>query len=78
MDPLVNRQCDNYESVKHQQHVVAVGLGLGAMLEIHLGLWAFIFPLILAAFSILHGELWTPPGSAQPVVPSESEGRRHV
>jgi uncharacterized membrane protein YoaK (UPF0700 family) len=55
-----------------------VGVGLGAILEIHLGLWALILPLILAAFSILLGELWTPPGSAQTVVPSESAGRRHV
>jgi uncharacterized membrane protein YoaK (UPF0700 family) len=37
----------------------AVGLVLGAILEVHLGLWSLTFPLVLAALSISLGEFWT-------------------
>ena len=37
----------------------AVGLALGAVLEIHLGLWSLVLPVILAALSIPVGEAWT-------------------
>jgi uncharacterized membrane protein YoaK (UPF0700 family) len=39
----------------------AVGLALGAVLEIHFGLWSLILPVILAALSIPVGEAWTGP-----------------
>ena len=35
-----------------------VGLVLGAILEIHFGLWSLTFPVILAAASIPLGERW--------------------
>jgi uncharacterized membrane protein YoaK (UPF0700 family) len=35
-----------------------VGLGLGAVLEMHFGLWSLIFPAILATASIPLGERW--------------------
>jgi uncharacterized membrane protein YoaK (UPF0700 family) len=38
-----------------------VGLVLGAILEVHLGLWSLTFPLVLAALSISLGEFWTSP-----------------
>jgi uncharacterized membrane protein YoaK (UPF0700 family) len=37
----------------------AVGLALGAVLEIHFGLWSLILPVMLAALSIPVGEAWT-------------------
>jgi len=37
----------------------AIGLALGAVFEIHFGLWFLIFPAILAALSIPLGEAWT-------------------
>jgi uncharacterized membrane protein YoaK (UPF0700 family) len=37
----------------------AVGLGLGAVFEIHFGLWSLIFPVILAVLAIPLGEFWT-------------------
>jgi uncharacterized membrane protein YoaK (UPF0700 family) len=37
----------------------AVGLALGAVFEIHFGLWSLIFPVILAVFAIPLGEFWT-------------------
>jgi uncharacterized membrane protein YoaK (UPF0700 family) len=36
-----------------------VGLALGAILEVHLGLWSLIFPFLLAALSIPVGESWS-------------------
>jgi uncharacterized membrane protein YoaK (UPF0700 family) len=36
-----------------------IGLALGAILEIHLGLWSLIYPFLLAALSIPVGESWT-------------------
>jgi uncharacterized membrane protein YoaK (UPF0700 family) len=37
----------------------AVGLALGAVLEIHFGLWSLILPAMLAALAIPLGESWT-------------------
>jgi uncharacterized membrane protein YoaK (UPF0700 family) len=39
----------------------AVGLALGAVLEIHFGLLSLILPVILAALAIPLGEAWTGP-----------------
>jgi len=38
-----------------------VGLVLGAILEVHFGLWSLTFPLVLAVLSISLGEFWTSP-----------------
>src|ERR1700756_5525799 len=35
-----------------------IGLAVGAVLEMHFGLWSLIFPAILAAVSIPLGERW--------------------
>ena len=40
----------------------AVGLALGAVLEIYFGLWSLILPVMLAALAIPLGESWTAPG----------------
>lgn len=37
----------------------SIGLGLGAVFEIHFGLWSLIFPVILAVLAIPLGESWT-------------------
>lgn len=55
-----------------------LGIGSGAILEIHFGLWALTFPLVLAAFSIVLGELWEPPGRTRSTSSSECGARRHV
>jgi uncharacterized membrane protein YoaK (UPF0700 family) len=39
----------------------AVGLALGAVLEIYFGLWSLILPVMLAALAIPLGESWTAP-----------------
>lgn len=38
-----------------------VGLVLGAILQVHIGLWSLIFPVTLAALSIPLGEAWKDP-----------------
>jgi uncharacterized membrane protein YoaK (UPF0700 family) len=48
-----------------------VGLVLGAILEVHFGLWSLTFPLVLAALSISLGEFWTSP--TERVLHSEHE-----
>jgi len=51
-----------------------VGLGLGALLELHFGLWSLIFPMTLAALSIPLGESWNK--FSETGLNSESNGER--
>ncbi|HEU5314277.1 MAG TPA: hypothetical protein VFU08_10665 [Candidatus Udaeobacter sp.] len=38
-----------------------VGVAMGAILELHFGLWSLTFPVMLAALAIPLGESWAAP-----------------
>jgi len=58
-------QATDISQVRHRAHLTlvsilgfVVGLVLGAILQIHIGLWSIAFPVLLAVLSIPLGETW--------------------